>query len=470
MTFLEKLRAITGAAHVHTDGDLSAYETDWRRRSHGKVLAVVRPDCTEQVARIVSLCAEHHVPIVPQGGNTGLVAGGIPTAEGNQVVLQLGRMNTIRKLDKENLTVTVEAGCVLQALQEQVRDAGLLFPLSLGAEGSCMIGGNLATNAGGTQVLRYGNARELCLGVEVVTADGNVWSDLSGLRKDNTGYDLRDLFIGSEGTLGIITAATMKLYPQPACVLTAWAAVDSLHSANKLLGLAHSSLGAGLTGFELMGRVALQLVEKHMPQFRIPFIGMPDAAYCVLIEQSDTESEAHARELLERLLEKALEDGIILDAVVAENLAQADQFWHIREHITLAQAEEGPNLKHDVSIPISVIATFVEATVARLNQAVPGVRVINFGHLGDGNLHFNIQAPSDCDAKGFIARHEQEITDIVYASVAGFGGSFSAEHGVGQNKVHELQRYKSPLALRMMKSIKAALDPGNIMNPGRVLA
>lgn len=470
LEFLEELRAIVGAAYVHTDGDLSAYETDWRRRSHGKALAVVRPGTSDEVAKIVRLCAEHRVPIVPQAGNTGLVGGGVPTDKGDQVVVQLGRMSAIRKLDQENMTVTVEAGCVLQALQEHVRKAGLLFPLSLGAEGSCMIGGNLATNAGGTQVLRYGNARELCLGIEVVTADGKVWSDLSGLRKDNTGYDLRDLFIGSEGTLGVITAATMKLYPQPASVLTAWAAVDSLQSANKLLGLAHSLLGAGLTGFELMGHQALKLVEKHMPQLRIPFIGMQDAAYCVLIEQSDTESEAHARGLLEGLLEKAFEDGLILDAVVAENLAQADQFWHIREHIPLAQVEEGANVKHDVSIPISLIPAFVEAAEDRLNKALPGVRIVNFGHLGDGNLHFNVQGPQDCDARAFVARHEKEIVDIVYTCVAEFGGSFSAEHGVGAIKVNELQRYKSPLALRMMASIKAALDPDNIMNPGRVLA
>ena len=292
---LDSLRAIVGAAHVLTEGDLSAWEQEWRRRERGKALAVVRPAGTQQVAEVVRACAAAGTAIVPQGGNTGLAAGSIPDASGTQVLLSLTRMNAIRAIDAANMTITVEAGCVLQALQETAEKAGFLFPLSLAAEGSCTIGGNLATNAGGTQVLRYGNARELCLGLEVVTAQGDIWDGTSGLRKDNTGYDLRDLLIGSEGTLGIITAATMKLYPLPAARLTAWAAVPSLDDAVTLLGLAHKHIGAGLTGFEVMGRFALSLVARHMPQLRVPFIDDDAVPYCVLLENSDTESEDHAR-------------------------------------------------------------------------------------------------------------------------------------------------------------------------------
>ncbi|HEY0200297.1 MAG TPA: FAD-binding oxidoreductase, partial [Burkholderiaceae bacterium] len=327
---IDQLRTIVGTSHVLTDGDLTAWEQDWRHRARGKALAVVRPASTPEVAAVVRACAAAGSSIVPQGGNTGLVVGSTPDGSGTQVVLSLARMNAVRAIDAANLTVTVEAGCILQNLQEAAQQAGFLFPLSLAAEGSCTIGGNLGTNAGGTQVLRYGNARELCLGLEVVTAHGDVWDGLSGLRKDNTGYDLRDLFVGSEGTLGIITAATMKLYPQPAARLTAWAAVPSLPAAVELLGLAHQHLGAGLTGFEVMGRFALSLVARHMPQLRVPFIDSAEAPYCVLLENSDSESEAHARTRFEALLETALEAGCVGDAVVAENLAQASQLWHVR--------------------------------------------------------------------------------------------------------------------------------------------
>ncbi|MDZ4400094.1 FAD-binding oxidoreductase, partial [Hydrogenophaga sp.] len=314
---LDTLRRIVGANHVLTDGDLSAYEQDWRKRARGKALAVVRPGRTSEVAAVVKACAQAGASIVPQGGNTSMVVGAVPDASGTQLVLSLQRMNTVRAVDAANLTVTAEAGCVLQNLQEAADRAGYLFPLSLAAEGSCTIGGNLGTNAGGTQVVRYGNARDLCLGLEVVTAQGEVWDGLSGLRKDNTGYDLRDLFIGSEGTLGIITAATLKLYPRPAARLTAWAALPSLDAAVALLGLAHTHLGAGLTGFEVMGQFALSLVGQHMPQLRVPFLGDAAAPYCALIENSDHESESHARTQFERLLELALAQGCVTDAVVA---------------------------------------------------------------------------------------------------------------------------------------------------------
>ena len=468
---LAALRAAVGTGQVltHEDltADLSAWERDWRGRAHGRALAVVRPGRTEEVAAVVRACAAGGVSLVPQGGNTGLVVGSVPDGSGSQVVLSLSRMNRVRSLDTANLTVTVEAGCVLQQLQQAAEQASLLFPLSLAAEGSCTIGGNLATNAGGTQVLRYGNARDLCLGLEVVTAQGEVWHGLSGLRKDNTGYDLRDLFIGSEGTLGIITAATLKLYPQPIARLTAWAAVPTLDAAVALLGLAHQRLSAGLTGFEVMGQFALSLVNKHFPALRVPlWAGSP---WCVLLENSDSESETHARAQLESLLEAAFEQGIVSDAVVAESLAQANGLWHIRESIPLAQAEEGLNIKHDISIPVSSIPAFCAETDALLQQAIPGVRLVNFGHLGDGNLHYNVQAPEGTDPSVFLREQESRINTLVFQQVAKFDGSISAEHGVGSLKAAKLPQYKDPVALALMRSIKQALDPLNLMNPGRVL-
>ena len=464
---IDSLRQTLGATHVLTDGDLSAYELDWRKRSRGKSLAVVRPGSTAEVAAVVKACAAAGVSIVPQGGNTGLVVGSTPDESGTQIVLSLQRMQAVRSVDAANLTMTVEAGCILQNLQDVADKAGFLFPLSLGSEGSCTIGGNLSTNAGGTQVLRYGNTRELCLGLEVVTARGEIWSGLSGLRKDNTGYDLRNLFVGSEGTLGIITAATMKLVPQPAATLTAWAAVPSLDHAVTLLGLAHQHLGAGLTGFEVMGQFALSLVAKHYPQQRVPLY--QDTPWCVLLENADSESEAHARERFEHLLELAMEQGCVSDAVVAENIAQAHALWHVRESISMAQAEEGLNIKHDISIPVSRIPEFVRHTDALLTAQIPGVRLVNFGHLGDGNLHYNVQAPADGDAAEFLRTQEDRVNTLVFDAVMAHGGSISAEHGVGSLKVGHLEHYKSPVAMALMRSIKEALDPQNLMNPGRVV-
>ena len=469
---LEQLRQICGTANVltHEDPatDLSPWEQDWRKRVSGRALAVVRPGDTAQVAAVVKACAAHQTPIVPQGGNTGLVVGGIPDNSGQQIVLSMTRMNAVRAIDPANLTITVEAGCVLQNLQTAAEQAGFLFPLSLGAEGSCTIGGNLGTNAGGTQVLRYGNARELCLGLEVVTAQGEVWHGLSGLRKDNTGYDLRHLMIGSEGTLGIITAATLKLYPQPAAQLTAWAAVPNMEAAVQLLGLAHQRLGPGLTGFEVMGQFALSLVDKHFPHLRVPI--WQDTPWCVLLENSDSESEQHARGQFEALLETAMAQGWVSDAVVAENLTQAKGLWHIRESITLAQVQEGQNIKHDISIPVSQIANFVQETDALLEREVPGVRLVDFGHLGDGNLHYNVQAPEGSDGQDFVRAFEDKINTLVFVQVKRFNGSISAEHGVGAQKVNKLPHYKDPTAMAMMRAVKLALDPLNIMNPGRVLA
>ena len=465
---LDTLRQAVGAAHVLIDGDLTAYEQDWRQRACGRALAVVRPGSTDEVAAVVRACAARGASIVPQGGNTGLAVGSVPDDSGTQVVLSLRRMDAVRAIDAANLTITVEAGGILQNLQQAAEQAGFLFPLSMASEGSCTIGGNLAANAGGTQVVRYGNARELCLGLEVVTAQGEVWNGLSGLRKDNTGYDLRDLFIGSEGTLGIITAATMKLYPLPAARLIAWAAVPSMQAAVDLLGLAHQHLGAGLTGFEVMNQFALSLVDKHYPQQRVPLFRT--SPWCVLLENSDHESEDHARTLFERLLEAALEAGCVNDAVVAESLSQAQALWHIRESIPLAQAEEGLNIKHDISVPVSRIPAFVAETDALLAREVPGVRLVDFGHLGDGNLHYNVQAPEGGDAKAFLREQEERINTLVFDAVARHGGSISAEHGIGSLKAAKLPHYKSPVALRMMRAIKQALDPKGIMNPGRVLA
>jgi FAD/FMN-containing dehydrogenase len=472
---IASLRSLVGDNHVLTDGDLTAYEQDWRKRERGKALAVVRPANTAEVAAVVKACAAAGVSLVPQGGNTGMVVGSIPDATGTQVVLSLKRLQQIRHMDAANLTVTVEAGYVLQTLQEACEKEGFLFPLSLAAEGSCTIGGNLATNAGGTQVVRYGNTRELCLGLEVVTAQGEIWSGLSGLRKDNTGYDLRHLYIGSEGTLGVITAATLRMYPLPAAQLTAFAAVPSLDAAVKLLGLAHQYLNAGLTGFEVMGSFALSLVRKHFPQQNVPFFddGGPSESmaspYCVVLENSDHESESHARVQFEHLLEAALAQGCVVDAVVAENLAQARALWHIRESIPLAQAQEGLNIKHDISIAVSRIPAFVAETNAALEEHFPGVRLVNYGHLGDGNLHYNVQAPDGADAEAFLAHQEGPINSLVYEVVDRYNGSISAEHGIGSLKREKLAKHKSPVALGAMRAVKQALDPHNLLNPGRVL-
>jgi FAD/FMN-containing dehydrogenase len=460
------LREAVGPGQVLTEGDLSAYELDWRKRWRGKARAVVRPGDTRQVAQVVRACVAHGTSIVAQGGNTGLVGGGVPDDSGRQVLLSLARMNRMRAIDTANATMTLEAGCVLQRAQAAAAERGLLFALSLAAEGSCTIGGNLATNAGGTQVLRFGNARDLCLGLEVVTAQGDVWDGLSGLRKDNTGYDLRDLMIGSEGTLGIITAATMKLHPMPAAQLTAFAACRDLAGCVALLELARRHLDATLTGFEVMGADALTLVAKHFPQLPRP---LPDAAWTVLLECADPHSEAQARASVEALLRAALERGCIADAVLAESVAQAQALWHVRESIPLAQSQEGPNIKHDIALPVSAIAQFVQRTDGALQRAFPGSRVINFGHLGDGNLHYNLQAPAGVPGQSFVDRHEDAVNRIVYDAVSALGGSISAEHGIGALKRDELQVRKSPVALAMMKAIKQALDPHGTLNPGRVL-
>jgi FAD/FMN-containing dehydrogenase len=382
------------------------------------------------------------------------------------VVLSLRRLNRIRAVDAVNRTMTVDAGCILHDIQQAAAGAGMLFPLSLAAEGSCTIGGNLATNAGGTGVLRYGNTRELCLGLEVVTAGGQLWDGLRGLRKDNTGYDLRDLYIGAEGTLGVITGAVLKLFPQPKAGITALVALSSCRDALALLGLAQETAGPTLTGYELMSDVCLRLVGKHFPDLPRPF-PEPHPEYA-LLELSSHESEQHAVRLLEETIEKALEAGLAQDAVVATSIAQSRALWAIREHIPLAQAADGKNIKHDISVPISCIADFVEQTDVLLARAWPGVQVICFGHLGDGNLHYNIAPPHGTPVDAFLA-YQGDVNRIVHDSVAGFGGSISAEHGIGALKRDELPRYKTQVELDLMRAIKAALDPLGIMNPGKIL-
>ena len=465
--FLGACRALLGDAHVISDeAGMAPYLRDWRGRFTGRALAVLRPADTEQVSAIVKLCVDARIPMVPQGGNTGLVLGSVPDASGTAVVLSLARMQTVRKVDAVNRTMTVDAGVILQNAQEAAAEQGCLFPLSLAAEGSCTIGGNLSTNAGGTGVLRYGNTRELCLGLEVVTPQGDIWSGLRGLRKDNTGYDLRDLFIGAEGTLGVITAAVMKLYPAPRARVTALAAVESPRAALALLAIAQSHASAMLTGFELMSAMCIGLVTKHFPQLRYPFAAQHPQL--VLLELSDSESEQHARAIFEKMMEAAFEAGVVTDAVVAESVQQSRDFWNLREHIPLAQVEEGKNIKHDIAVPISRVADFIETTDALLQDAYPGARMVTFGHLGDGNLHYNVSPPVGVDHEQFLS-HQAAINLIVHNSVHAHNGSISAEHGLGQLKREENRRYKSEVELAMMRAIKTAMDPQGLMNPGKVV-
>jgi FAD/FMN-containing dehydrogenase len=465
--FLDACRALLGTAHVVSDeAEMAPYLRDWRGRFTGRALAILRPADTEQVAAVVRLCAQALVPIVPQGGNTGLVLGSVPDASGRAVVLSMARMQKVRQVDAVNRTMTVDAGVVLQRAQEAAAAQGCLFPLSLAAEGSCTIGGNLSTNAGGTGVLRYGNARELCLGLEVVTPQGEIWSGLRGLRKDNTGYDLRDLYIGAEGTLGIITGAVLKLYPAPKASVTALAAMDSPGAALRLLSIMQNHCGASLTGFELMSAFCLRLVARHFPALRQPLADTH--AQFALLELSSSESEAHAAALFEGALDAAIAAGVVRDAAVAQSAAQSRSLWDLREHIPLAQAADGKNIKHDISLPVSSIADFIAATEPQLQAAFPDCRLVCFGHLGDGNLHFNVAPPEGVANEDFLQR-QAEVNRVVHDAVAAFGGSISAEHGIGALKRDELARYKSPVELNLMRAIKAALDPLGLMNPGKIL-
>ena len=468
-SLLDSLRAAYAGRLITEPEAMSPYLLDYRKRWMGAALAVAQPDSTEEVAQLVRWCRRNRIAVVPQGGNTGLTGGSVPDASGRAVVLSLTRMNRVRAIDPLNNTITVEAGCVLQRVQEAAAQAGRLFPLSLAAQGTCTIGGNLSTNAGGVQVIRFGNARELCLGLEVVNADGEIWDGLKGLRKDNTGYDLRDLFIGAEGTLGVITAAVMKLFPLPVAKVAAFIGLESPHQALRLLELAQARLDSSLTGFELISHEALALVLKHFPGSRLP-LGSPCPWY-VLLEQSDLHSEEHAAESLQALLEAALDAGLVQDAAVSASIDQFRQFWALRENISDAQGLEGKNIKHDISVPISRIADFIEQTDAQIKAAHPQTRMIVFGHLGDGNLHYNVSPGAGQGASldaAFLAL-EGPINRIAHDAVVRFGGSISAEHGLGILRREESARYKQPVEVAMMRAIKKALDPDGLMNPGKLL-
>lgn len=465
-TLLEQLVAVVGKANVLTDAaDMAPHLIDWRRRYRGAARCVVRPACTAEVSAVVRVCADAGVAIVPQGGNTSHCGASIPDPNGEAIVLSLSRMNRIRAIDIANNTITVEAGCVLQTLQTAAAEAGRLFPLSLAAEGSCQIGGNLSTNAGGVQVLRYGNTRELTLGLEVVLPSGEVWNGLRGLRKDNTGYDLKQLFIGAEGTLGIITAAVMKLFPLPRATATAWLAIESPHAAVRLLGDLQAAFGATLTACELVSDVSLAMVLKHIPGAQPPLSNSP---WYLLVELSGASDEGELAAAMERFLGQALEGETISDAVLAQSGEQAARLWALRENISEAQKIEGISIKHDISVPVSRIGDFVDQADAALKKAFPGIRIVAFGHVGDGNLHYNQSKAESGENDEFIALQPQ-VNEIVHDLVHRLGGSISAEHGIGQLKRDELRRYKSPLEMEMMRAIKRAFDPRGLMNPGKVL-
>lgn len=460
------LNEIVGADHVLTAAaDLAPFLTDWRGRYRGAARCLVRPGSAAEVAAVVAACAAVRAPMVPQGGNTSLCGAATPDAGGQAVVIALGRLNRVRAIDPANNTVTVEAGCTLAAVQEAARAADRIFPLSLAAEGSCQIGGNLSTNAGGVQVLRYGNTRELTLGLEVVLADGQIWDGLRGLRKDSTGYDLKHLFIGAEGTLGIITAAVLKLFPRPRTQVTAWLALADPARALALLTRAQAEFDARLTAFELVSDVALGLVLQHIPGTRAP---LDRAPWYVLCEFSAGGTEAALGDAVHAWLAACGEEGLFADGVVAQSESQRRRLWQLRESISEAQKIDGVSIKHDIAVPVSRIPAFLARADAALERAFPGVRIVTFGHVGDGNLHYNLSRSERQANAAFIA--QQELANrLVHDLVAALGGSISAEHGLGQLKRAEIRRYKSPLEMATMAAVKGALDPLGLMNPGKLL-
>ncbi len=468
LPIIGSLENILGPQGVLTAAaDLEPYVVDWRGVYRGIAAAVARPENTAQVAAVMMLCAETGTPLVPQGGNTGMCGASVPNASGNEVVLSLARMNRILKVDPLNNTLTVEAGCVLANIQQAATDVDRLFPLSLGAEGSCQIGGNLSTNAGGVNVLRYGNTRDLVLGLEVVLPDGRIWNGLRGLRKDNTGYDLKHLFIGAEGTLGIITAATLKLFPRPTANATAWMAVRDPEAALQLLALMRRHCNDRITAFELISRHSLELVWRHVPGTRDP-MDAPCPWY-VLTELADAGDEKVLRTDLERALEAALTDNLVIDAVIAENRTQAQALWHMRESIPEGARQEPVMVyRHDIAVAVGRIPEFIREAQVALEARFPNVRLICFGHLGDGNLHYNAYLPDRLRTDA-AAREAHDVTETVYDIVQRYGGSFSAEHGIGLSKVAELAHYKSTVELELMRTVKRALDPQGLMNPGKVL-
>ena len=462
--FLDRIEAIVGAAGMITDpADMDPYLVEERGLFRGVTPCVVRPASTEEVSRVMAACHAEDVAIVPQGGNTGLCGGAVAAGE---IILSLSRMTDVRAVDPVNFTMTVDAGCVLADLQRIADEHDRLFPLSLGAEGSCRIGGNLSTNAGGTGVIRYGNTRELTLGLEVVLPDGRIWDGLTGLRKDNTGYDLKHLFIGAEGTLGIITGAVVKLFPKPVSRHTAFVALADLDSVLDVLGRARKASADTVSGFELIPRIAVEISVKHI-EGAIDFIEEPHDWYA-LIEFESSDENSNLGEAMEAFLEAAFEDGLVVDAAIAQSGAQRDQMWFLREAMVLAQKPEGASIKNDVSVPISAIPEFIRNAHAAVRAACPGIRPIAFGHVGDGNVHYNLTQPDGMDGAAFLARWD-EICHLVHDEAHKLRGSFSAEHGIGKIKVEDLARNKAGVEIDMMRAIKATLDPKGLMNPGKVL-
>lgn len=464
---LDRFAAIVGDRHaLHRDDDIAPYLTERRGLFAGRARLVLRPGSTGEVSAILRLANATGTAVVPQGGNTGLVGGQTPDASGRQIIVSLARLNRIREVDLLSNTVTAEAGVVLQTLREAADAADRLFALSLASEGSCQIGGNLSSNAGGTGVLAYGNARELCLGVEVVLPDGEVLDDLRKLKKDNTGYDLKNLFVGAEGTLGIITAAVLKLHPKPKGREVAWIGVASPEAALALYGLAADRAGASLTAFELMSERTLDFVLKHVAGSLAPLAN--PHPWHVLLQVSSGRSAEDARGLIEDVLGEALEHGTIRDAAIAASLAQGDAFWTLRESMSDAQRPEGASIKHDISVPVAAIPEFIARAAGAVASVEPAARVVCFGHMGDGNLHYNVSQPVGTNPAAYLSRY-REMNKAVHDVVRDLDGSISAEHGIGQLKRDELIATAPPVAIDLMRRVKAAFDPAGIMNPGKLI-
>jgi FAD/FMN-containing dehydrogenase len=464
---VERIQRALGPSGCLTDTDLVApYLVDFRGLYRGVTPLVARPASTAEVAEVLAICHELRVGVVPHGGNTSYCGGATPGADGDEIVLSLARMNRVRAVDAANFTITAEAGCILADVQSAAQEADRFFPLSLGSEGSCQVGGFLSTNAGGLNALRYGVARDLVLGLEVVLPDGRVLDGLTSLRKDNTGYDLRDLFIGAEGTLGVITAASLKLFPALRSVETAFVAVPGPAAAVALLGRLRAASGDAVSSFEYLPRIAVEFTTRHVPGVVDP-LGRPYDCY-VLCELSSSRADAGLRPALEAALECAIADGLVLDATIAESLAQRGAFWRLRESVPEAQRAEGASIKHDVSVPVASLPEFMEEATAAVLAIVPTGRMVAYGHVGDGNLHFNVSEPAGGDRASFLSR-EPDIQAAVHEVVRRFRGSISAEHGIGRLKRAQLATHEGPVAISLMRAIKRALDPSGIMNPGKVL-
>ncbi len=462
-----KLKALLGErGWVDDPNALEPWLVDSRAAYHGACLGMARPDSAEEVSEVLKIAGKAGIAVVPQGGNTSRVGGATPDETGTQLLINLGRMNRVREIDAANYSMTVEAGCVLKNIQDRAADADRLFPLSLGAEGSCMIGGNISSNAGGINVLRYGNARDLVLGLEVVLPDGRIWNGLRGLRKDNTGYDLKQIFMGSEGTLGIITAAVLKLFPLPKARATALVALRDLDASVELLSKAREASGDSLISFELMPGMALEWADKFIDGARKPFEELPE--WTVLMEFAAARPDAPVAEAMESLLESAFEEGMIFDAVISQSETQRRDLWFLREAIVDAQGHEGAQIKHDIAVPVSRVAELILTANKAVIEALPGTRPYPFGHVGDGNIHYNLTQPTGWSPEDFLAERER-LNRVVHDVTVSLGGTISAEHGIGRSKREEMAHYKDPLELDMMRALKQHFDPSGMMNPGKML-